>query len=173
MILTASLKTKKEILLMNEMKLSAIGTISSIDSEVKIVLEKSYIPALKGLEDFSHIQVLWWFSACDNTEDRNQLTETKPYKNSPDILGTFATRSPRRPNPIALDCVQVTYIDDKNGEIGLTWLEAFDGTPVLDIKPYTPSIDRVASPTVPDWCAHWPTCYEESGEFDWETEMDT
>ncbi len=93
------------------------------------------------------------------------------HKNSPEVLGTFATRSPMRPNPIALDCVQVTYIDHENAVIGLAYIEAFDGSPVLDIKPYTPSLDRVENPVVPEWCSHWPKSYEESGDFDWESEM--
>lgn len=156
---------------MAELKLNTIGKIKSVDGEMKLVLDKIYAPALTGLNGFSHIQVLWWFSGCDNPKDRNNLTETKPYKQSPDILGTFATRSPMRPNPIALDCVQITYIDHENAEIGLTYIEAFDGSPILDIKPYTPCLDRVENPGIPAWCSHWPKCYEQSGEFDWENEL--
>ena len=156
---------------MAELKLNTIGRISCEGEDMRLVLDKAYAPALTGLDGFSHIQVLWWCSESDNAECRSVLTETKPYKNSPDLLGTFATRSPMRPNPIALDCVQITYIDHENAVIGLTYIEAFDGSPVLDIKPYTPSLDRVENPTVPDWCSYWPKCYEESGDFDWENEM--
>lgn len=156
---------------MAELQLNTIGRIESENGDMRIVLDKAYAPALTGMEGFSHIQVLWWFSACDNPADRSALTETKPYRTSPDVLGTFATRSPRRPNPIALDTVQITYIDRENAVIGLAWIEAFDGTPVLDIKPYTPSLDRVERPTVPNWCSHWPKCCEASGNFDWENEM--
>ena len=156
---------------MAELKLNTIGRIVSKEDDIRLVLDKTYAPALTGLDGFSHIQILWWFSECDNTKDRSTLTEAKPYKNSPDTLGTFATRSPMRPNPIALNTVQITYIDHENAVIGLTWIEAFDGSPVLDIKPYTPSLDRVENPTVPDWCSHWPKCYEASGDFDWGNEM--
>lgn len=158
---------------MAKLQLNAIGKIESNDGDIRIVLDKEYAPALTGLEGFSHIQVLWWFSACDNQSDRSPLTESKPYRSSPEVLGTFATRSPKRANPIALDTVQITYIDQENAVIGLVWIEAFDGTPVLDIKPYTPSLDRVEHPTVPDWCSHWPNCYEASGDFDWENEMNS
>jgi tRNA (Thr-GGU) A37 N-methylase len=89
------------------------------------------------------------------------------------MLGTFATRSPMRPNPIALDTLEITYVDHENAVIGLIYIEAFDGSPVLDIKPYTPSLDRVEHPNVPDWCSHWPKCYEQSGEFEWENEMNS
>ncbi len=156
---------------MAELKVNTIGTIHCDGGDMRIVLNKAYAPALNGLEGFSHIQILWWFSECDNPKGRSTLTVNKPYKHSPDVLGTFATHSPMRPNPIALDCVQVTYVDYENAVIGLAYIEAFDGSPVLDIKPYTPSLDRVKKPAVPEWCSHWPTCYEESGDFDWENEM--
>ncbi len=156
---------------MENYKVFSIGTIKCDENGMRLVLDKALTPALIGLDGFSHIQVLWWFSECDNPKDRNTLTETKPYKTSPDVLGTFATRSPMRPNPIALDCVQITYIDHENAEIGLAYIEAFDGSPVLDIKPYTPSLDRVEKPTVPKWCSHWPKCYEDSGDFHWENEI--
>ncbi len=82
-------------------------------------------------------------------------------------MGTFATRSPMRPNPIAISCVGVTSIDKDNVIIGLDWIDAHDGTPILDIKPYTPSLDRVESPSVPKWCEHWPKSLELSADFDW------
>lgn len=76
-----------------------------------------------------------------------------------------------RPNGIALTSVYVTYIDHENGIIGLGYIDANDGSPVIDIKPYIPSIDRVENPKMPDWCKHWPKCVEESGDFDWESEF--
>lgn len=156
---------------MEKLQVNTIGKIVCNEGDMKLVLDKAYAPALTGLEGFSHIQILWWFSKCDNTKNRNTLTEIKPYKNSPDILGTFATRSPMRPNPIALDTIQITYIDQVNAVIGLAWIDAYDGSPVLDIKPYTPSLDRVENPLVPNWCSHWPKCCEASGDFDWGNEM--
>ena len=51
------------------------------------------------------------------------------------------------------------------------YIDAFDCTEVIDIKPYVPSIDRIENPDVPDWCSHWPKSYEESGDFDWEEEF--
>ncbi|ECW0371983.1 TPA: TrmO family methyltransferase domain-containing protein [Salmonella enterica subsp. enterica serovar Warragul] len=153
---------------MSNLSLETIGAINIENGCVKLILEQKYIPALIGLEGFSHIQVLWWLSSSDNPADRSRMTEDRPYKNGPDILGTFATRSPCRPNPIALDCSQVIYIDHDKGIIGLTWLDAFNGSPILDIKPYIPAIDRVETPKVPHWCSHWPHSYEESESYDWE-----
>ena len=83
-------------------------------------------------------------------------------------MGAFAMRTPERPNPIVLSCAQVTYIDHQNAVIGLAYIDANDGTPILDIKPYTPSFDRVEKPSVPTWCTNWPKCFEESGNFGWE-----
>lgn len=85
-----------------------------------------------------------------------KLVEKKPYKNAPEVLGTFATRSPERPNPIGVSCSYVTYVDYQNGIIGLAYIDADDGTPVLDIKPYMPSLDRVEEPLMPSWCSNWP-----------------
>jgi len=86
-------------------------------------------------------------------------------------MGVFATRAPQRPNPIALSTAHVTYIDLARAVIGLAYIDAAPGSPVLDIKPYTPSLDRVARPSVPGWCAHWPVCVEDSGAFDWQSEF--
>ena len=148
-----------------------IGKVRSGEDGCSIELEPDYIPALAGLEGFGYIQVIWWFDGCDNPACRGTLTEANPYVKGPETLGVFATRSPERPNPIAITPAYVTYIDYENGVVGLGWIDANDGTPVLDIKPYTPSVDRVESPLVPDWCAHWPKNVESSGDFDWAEEF--
>lgn len=156
---------------MRNLTVKPIGEVISNNGETVIKVERDYIPALTGLEGFGYIQVIWWFDGCDNEQSRSNLIENKPYKKGPDILGTFATRSPERPNPIALTTAYVTYIDHQNGIIGLAYIDANEGSPVLDIKPYTPSLDRVESPITPEWCSHWPKCNEDSGEFDWENEF--
>lgn len=53
--------------------------------------------------------------------------------------------------------------------IGLAYIDADHNSPILDIKPYIPSLDRVENPIVPDWYEHWPKSCEESGDFDWES----
>jgi len=60
-------------------------------------------------------------------------------------FGLFATRSPKRPNPIGLSVMRITHVDVETGVITLAGCDAFDGTPVLDIKPYLPSVDMVES----------------------------
>lgn len=152
---------------MKEMTLKKIGDIVTVNGEKAIKLQKEYIPALEGLDGFSHIQVVWWFSGYDNEKARTGLTTHSPYRNGPETLGTFATRSPMRPNPIALTTCYVTHTDIDNGMLFLVFIDADDDTPVLDIKPYTPSLDRVENPSVPQWCKDWPQSCEASGEFDW------
>ena len=154
---------------MEQFTLKSIGKIHVDDKGMRLVLGKEYIPALTNLKDSGYINVLWWFDKCDNSESRTKLIEKSPYKNAPEILGTFATRSPERPNPIALTCSYVTYVDYENGIIGLAYIDADNGTPILDIKPYTPSFDRVENPLVPEWCSNWPKSVEESGDFNWST----
>ena len=153
---------------MSRMEVHPIGRVECEDGEFRIVLNPEYAPALKGLEGYSHVQVIWWF---DRTEGRRTLVEEKPYAKGPDELGVFATRSPMRPNPIAVSNVGIAYVDETAATVGLYYIDAFSESPVLDLKPYTPSVDRVESPSVPEWCAHWPGSYEESGDFDWEAEF--
>lgn len=156
---------------MDEYTIRPIGTVQAGKDGFAIELLPEYVPALEGLEGFSHAQIVWWFDGCDGEESRAKLAEKKPYTHGPDILGTFATRSPERPNPIAVSTVYVTYVDGDDGTLGLAWIDAEDGTPVLDIKPYTPSADRVERPGVPAWCAGWPKSVEASEDFDWEAEF--
>lgn len=156
---------------MTEYKVSPIGTIHNGEEGSYIELDKRYLPALQALDGFSHIEVLWWFSECDDEASRSVLEAERPYKKAPEIMGIFATRSPMRPNPIALTAAEVIGIDYEEGIVRIAYIDANDGTPVLDIKPYTPSLDRIESPEVPAWCGHWPKSLEESGCFEWEKEF--
>ncbi len=111
----------------------------------EIVVDPAFAPSLDGLEGFSHIIVLYWMH-----ESRGPA----PLKVHPQgrselpLTGVFATRSPRRPNPIGLTIVEM---ERREGNVlRVTGLDAFDGTPVLDIKPYLPR-DSVAGARYPDW----------------------
>ncbi|MDD6793846.1 MAG: SAM-dependent methyltransferase [Clostridiaceae bacterium] len=153
------------------MELREIGKIKVDGEEMYLQLNEKYIKGLEGLKDFSHIDVLWWFDKCDNEESRNVLQIGKPYKKAPEKLGVFSTRSPERPNPIALSITEITHIDYKKGRVYITYIDAMNDSIILDLKPYTPSVDRVEKPIVPNWCKHWPLSYETSGDFDWENEF--
>ncbi len=153
---------------MNNLAVRPIGKICSNENGTFIEVDKNYIPALQALDGFNHINVLWWFSDYDDEQSRSVLQTEQPYKGAPEIMGIFATRSPVRPNPIALTTTEIIRIDFERGVIQVAFIDANDNTPVLDIKPYTPSFDRVEAPGVPAWCSQWPNSTEESGSFDWE-----
>ena len=152
---------------MTQYTITPIGFIRQTEGGTVLELKKEYLPAMQNLAGFGHLQVLWWFDGCDTPACRKNLVEESPYAGAPRQLGVFATRSPQRPNPIALTCCGVTYLDEEAGCIGLDFIDANDGSPVLDLKPYTPSLDRVEEPLVPQWCANWPRNVETSGDFDW------
>jgi len=101
----------------------------------RIELDPSYAPALLGLSVGQPIQILYWV-------DRGQrdLVVQSP-RHTDGARGTFALRSPVRPNPIALSTVVITALDPKTGTIGIDATDAFDGTPVLDIKPWLGTVD--------------------------------
>lgn len=106
----------------------------------KIVFEPDYrIPeSLRGLEDFSHLWLIWGFSA--NRGARNwQPTVRPPRLGGNQHMGVFATRSPYRPNPIGLSCVEVESVECNTPEgpiINVCGADLMDGTPIYDIKPY-------------------------------------
>lgn len=156
---------------MEQFNVQKIGVFKTDENGTRIELAPEYAAALEGLEGFGHLQILWWFSNCDDPKSRSGKRETLPYKYGPATIGTFATRSPLRPNPIALSCVQVTHVDADDATIWIAYTDAKTGSPVLDIKPYIPSLDRVETPMVPEWCGHWPPSVEESGDFDWAAEF--
>jgi tRNA-Thr(GGU) m(6)t(6)A37 methyltransferase TsaA len=131
----------------------------------KTVLEilVPYIPALKELDKFSHVQVFWWFGEFDGDEYREIMqSEHAPY-DAP-VLGMFACRSPVRPNPIALTTAEILDVDLEKGRIEIVNIDAFDGTPVIDLKPYIPVTDRVKDVRVPEWAADWPQWLPEDGQ---------
>lgn len=157
---------------MKDMIVTSIGTIEISDGETHVVLKKIYIPALKGLEGFSHLGILWWFSDFDTLHFRQNLLTLIPYKSVRHDMGVFATRSPQRPNPVALTTARILHIEYRLGRILVSYVDANNMSPVIDLKPYTPSLDRVENPSVPQWCANWPGSLEESESFDWEKEFE-
>lgn len=156
---------------MNTYALIPVGQVHVTHEHFALHVDPAYRPALQALDGFSHVQVLCWFHEMDTPEARQIVQTPQPYKHAPESMGIFATRAPVRPNPIALSSARILHIDHTQGILTLDYIDAHDGTPLLDIKPYTPSIDRIESPSVPQWCAHWPKNVESSGDFDWESEL--
>ena len=107
----------------------------------RIVLEKEFRnpDALRGLEGFSHLWLIWEFSANKRTAGEWQPTVRPPRLGGNAHMGVFATRSPFRPNPLGLSCVRLAGIelDTPDGPVlHVTGADLMDGTPIYDIKPY-------------------------------------
>ncbi len=154
-----------------EYKVFPIGHVRTGAEGFFLDLDQAYWPALRGLEGFSHLNVLWWCHLLDQAQYRQTVECEQPYKQSPARLGIFATRAPVRPNPIALTAVAIQHIEYDRGVIQVYYIDAENGTPILDLKPYHPVSDRVREVTVPAWCRHWPQWMEEAATFDWSAEF--
>ena len=111
--------------------------LAHITSE--IIFEKEYADenALRGLEEFSHIWLIWGFS--ENIREQHALTVRPPRLGGNVRMGVFATRSPFRPNNLGLSCVKIE--DIKKGKIIVSGADLMNGTPIYDIKPYIPYSD--------------------------------
>lgn len=148
-----------------------IGHVNPAEGGFAITLESPYAAGLTGLGDFSHALVLWWASESDADAQRDQLIYRKPYTQNPKDIGVFGSRSPSRPNPIGLSVIVLQHVDTKTATIITPYIDTEPGTPVIDVKPYFPASDRVNDVVMPSWCSHWPSCYEESADFDWASEF--
>ena len=107
----------------------------------KVVFEPAYRnpDALRGLQEFSHIWLIWEFSANVRAGSEWQPTVRPPRLGGNERVGVFATRSPFRPNPLGLSCVEIESIDMCSAEgpvINVLGADLMDGTPIYDIKPY-------------------------------------
>ncbi len=112
-----------------------LGAKHDADGALRILPE--FEPGLTDIEGFSHLVVLWEFDRSPKLEWRgSELLGTPPSDNRPH--GVFATRSPRRPNPIGLTTVELLRRDGT--ELHVRGVDMLDGTPILDIKPYLSSI---------------------------------
>ena len=112
----------------------------------RIVLAEEYRdPSVyKGLEDYSHIWILWEFS--QNKDVPFSPTVRPPRLGGNTRMGVFATRSPYRPNNIGLSCVKIEKIELHTADGPILWVSGADlmnGTPILDIKPYLPNTDCI------------------------------
>ncbi len=100
-----------------------------------ITVAARFVPGLKDLDGFSHVIVLYHLHGSEGYE-----LLVKPFLDTEE-RGVFATRAPRRPNPIGLSVLELTGVDLATGVVRLNNVDILDGTPVLDIKPYVPAFD--------------------------------
>lgn len=121
------------------------------DLHGKIVFEPGFRnpDALRGLSDFSHIWLIWEFSANRRGETSSSQYDWQPTVRPPRLggnehMGVFATRSPFRPNPLGLSCVELERVETDGSDgpvIYVRGADLMDGTPIYDIKPYVKYAD--------------------------------
>jgi tRNA-Thr(GGU) m(6)t(6)A37 methyltransferase TsaA len=139
-----------------EITLKPIGTVRNgikepvwhpgKDVVSEIVVDSSLTEALDNLDDFSHIIVLYWIHKSPHRAPK----KVRP-RGNPDLklTGVFATRSPDRPNPIGKSTARL--LERRGNVLKVQGLDAIDGTPVLDIKPYIPGYDSAENARTPPW----------------------
>ncbi|UCB43490.1 MAG: tRNA (N6-threonylcarbamoyladenosine(37)-N6)-methyltransferase TrmO [Dehalococcoidales bacterium] len=147
---------------MPEMKLRAIGVVrNGLDTPPtprsdwekvtsEIVIDGSLNEALDGIEEFSHLVVLFWMHRL---REGDTPLKQRPMGNlDRPLKGLFALRTPNRPNPVGKTTVRL--LERKGNILKVKGLDALDGSPVIDIKPYMPGYDAAADATVPAWIAN-------------------
>lgn len=120
------------------------GIVKELESLIVFEPEFRRDEALRGLEGFSHIWLIWQFS--ENLRDGWSPTVRPPRLGGNRRLGVFATRSPFRPNALGLSCVKLEGIErseEHAAALRVTGADLMDGTPIFDIKPYIPYADCV------------------------------
>lgn len=134
------------------------GLVKSLPAKIIFESEFRSPDAIRGLEGFSHLWIIWKFS---ESGESNSLTVRPPRLGGNTRLGVFATRSPFRPNPIGLSCVKIESIEQTQNRgtvINILGADLMDGTPIYDIKPYLPHSDCITeavggfSDEVKDYC---------------------
>jgi tRNA-Thr(GGU) m(6)t(6)A37 methyltransferase TsaA len=143
-------------------KIHPIGTIRRGEESINLEISEPFRPALQQLDHFSHVMVFWWADKHDNEKSRSILQTEPPYAES-HITGVFATRAEYRPNPIAMTTCKLVALDQENGVVQVSDIDAFDGTPIVDLKAYFPVCDRVREARIPDWLSDWPEWMPEEG----------
>ncbi|MBR2040573.1 MAG: tRNA (N6-threonylcarbamoyladenosine(37)-N6)-methyltransferase TrmO [Clostridia bacterium] len=123
------------------------GLVPALKGEIIFCEEYRDSSALKGIEGFSHLWLLWDFSEVEDTKWRP--TVRPPRLGGNKRMGVFATRSPFRPNPIGLSCVKLEEVKQTadGAVLVVSGADLMDGTPILDIKPYLPFADCVKDAT--------------------------
>jgi tRNA-Thr(GGU) m(6)t(6)A37 methyltransferase TsaA len=129
--------------------LNPVGVVKKQGEQAHLEIYPEYAPALKGLQGFSHLWVFYWFHENDTPEQRQTL-QVHPRRNPANPLtGVFACRSPERPNLIGFTVCRIINVKDNLVEVAK--LDARDGSPIVDLKPYIPEGDALPEAHTPDW----------------------
>lgn len=139
-----------------------IGTIRRHGDRIEVQLDAPYRAGLKALNTFSHVIVHWWAQHFDEPQHRDVLVTPLPYVEGREA-GVFASRSPERPNLIMTTVCKILEVDEVNGVVRIQNIDAFDGTPVLDLKAYFPVVDRVKEAHISPYLVGWPEWLPDEG----------
>ena len=136
--------------------LQPIGSVKKGNGIVKLMLEQKFNDGLDSLSGFGHVMILWW--AHKYVEYRNQIDMVIDLPYAPGTrAGLFATRSPVRPNPVCVSIAEIKEVTSKEGFIIVDEIDAADGSPVIDLKPYYGTSDRIEHYRQPEWVPdEWP-----------------
>ncbi len=139
----------------NHGEVDFIGMVESVEQNRSTVLVyNKYCEGLHRLSTFSHIIILYWFHTRDTKQNRAVLRVIpKMHKGAPEI-GVFTSRSPSRPNPIGLCVTKLLSIEECR--LILSGLDADEGSPIVDIKPYLPRADAIPDARVPEYMLRGP-----------------
>ena len=132
----------------NEVNQVTTGGYDWQDVVSEIVIDRSLTEALDNLDEFSHIIVLYWMHRTAATDKLPAKTHPRGNQELP-LVGRFATRSPNRPNPVGKATVRL--LQRQGNVLKVQGLDAIDGTPVIDIKPYIPGYDSATDARAPKW----------------------
>ena len=136
-------------------QLHFIGVVEKTSKqEGRIKVFPEYCSGLRGIDAFSHVIVLYWAHQRDTKKERSVLL-VFPRRHKRNVeTGVFACRSPSRPNPICLCVVELAKVEECT--LTVKGLDAFKGSPVIDIKPYIPRADSIPNARVPEWTSKGP-----------------
>jgi tRNA-Thr(GGU) m(6)t(6)A37 methyltransferase TsaA len=127
-----------------------VGTIRRKDKDFYLELNEEFKPAIRQLDKFSHLIVLWWADKYADDKHRSIIEIRPPYAEDK-LTGIFATRAEYRPNPIGITTCEILKVDVDDGIIKVKNIDAFDGTKIMDIKAYFPVLDKAKDTHIPDW----------------------
>ncbi|KON30794.1 hypothetical protein AC482_03010 [miscellaneous Crenarchaeota group-15 archaeon DG-45] len=131
-----------------------IGVVESVGETSAVRLHPEYCPGLLGVEGYSHLIVLYWMHLRDDEESRETLRVLPRRHEGAPLTGVFACRSPSRPNPLGLAVVELEAVEGCT--LRVRGLDALEGSPIVDIKPYSPRGDSVPDARAPEWALHGP-----------------
>ncbi len=129
--------------------LNPVGVVRKQGDRVYLEIYPEFTPALKGLQDFSHVWVFYWFHENDTPEARRTLQVHPRRDPANPLTGVFACRAPERPNLIGFTACRIIKVTGNAVEVAD--LDARDGSPILDLKPYIPDGDAIPEARTPEW----------------------